>query len=93
MLKIISQFFLQSMQKRAKNTNRTDGSQNRTVGSKSGLMVQAYRPTVHYSELSVRYFEPTVHQKKSLMLKKLYIYYRLRHYGHLKKDSRFFIFK
>ena len=64
MLKIISQFFLQSMQKRAKNTNRADGSQNRTVGSKSGLMVQAYRPMVHYSELSVRYFEPTVHQKK-----------------------------
>ena len=44
------------MQKRAKNTNRT-------VGSKSGLMVQAYRPTVHYSELSVRYFEPTVQDK------------------------------
>ena len=64
MLKIISQFFLQSMQKRAKNTNRTDGS-------KSGLMVQAYRPTVHYSELSVRYFEPTVHQKKISNVEKI----------------------
>jgi len=51
------------MQKRGKNPNRTVGSQNRTNGSKSGLLVQGYRLTVHYSELPVRYFEPTVQNK------------------------------
>ena len=58
------------MQKRGKNPNRTVGSQNRTDGSKSGLLVQGYRLTVHYSELPVRYFEPTVLYKISKFMER-----------------------